>query len=88
VKTTPRIAFFTWMVALGKILTIDNLRRQGLMLVNWCCLCKKSEETINHLIIYYEFTSEIWNSVLILLGVSWVMPSNILEMLHCWKTQG
>jgi hypothetical protein len=34
VKAPSRIAFFTWTVALGKILTIDNVRRQGLTLVN------------------------------------------------------
>jgi hypothetical protein len=88
VKAPPRIAFFTWTAALGKILTIDNLRRRGLTLVNWCCLCKKSEETVNHLLIHCEFTSEIWHLVLILFGVSWVMPSNIVELLQCWKTQG
>jgi hypothetical protein len=87
-KALPHIAFFTWTVALSKLLTIDNLQKQGLTLVNWCCLCKKSEETINHIFICCEFTSEIWYLVLTLFGVSWVMPCNILELLHCWKTQG
>jgi hypothetical protein len=73
-------AFFTWMTALDKILMIDNLRRQGLTLVNWCCLCKKSEETVNHLLIHCEFTSELWHLVLSLFGFSWVMPGNILEL--------
>jgi hypothetical protein len=40
VKAPPCIAFFTWMETLGKILTVDNLRRRGLTLVNRCCLCK------------------------------------------------
>ena len=44
------------MVALDKIPMIDNLRRWGLILVNWYCLCKKSEETINHPLIHCEFT--------------------------------
>jgi hypothetical protein len=34
VKAPPCIVFFTWMAALGKVLTINNLRRQGLTLVN------------------------------------------------------
>jgi hypothetical protein len=90
VKAPPRIAFFNWAAALDKILTIYNLRKRGLTLVNWCCLCKKSEETINHLLIHCEFTSEIWHLVLILFGVSWVMwmPSNIVELFQCWRTQG
>jgi hypothetical protein len=27
-RVPPRVAFFVWMVALGRILTIDNLRRR------------------------------------------------------------
>jgi hypothetical protein len=88
VNTAPHIAFFTWTETLGKILTIDNLRRRGLPLVNWCCLSKKNKETVNHLLIHCEFTSEIWHLVLNLFEVSWVMPSNILELFHYWKTQG
>jgi hypothetical protein len=57
-------------------------------LVNWCCLCKKREETVNHLLIHCEFTSEIWHMVLTLFEVLWAMPSNILELLYYWKTQG
>jgi hypothetical protein len=87
-KAPPRIAFFTWTVALGKILTIDNLMRRGLTLVNWCCLCKKSEETVNYFLIHCEFTSEIWHLVLTFFGVLWVMSSNVVELLQCWKTQG
>jgi hypothetical protein len=49
VKAPPRIAFFTWKIALGKLLTIDNLQRQVLTLVNCCFLCKMSAETVNHL---------------------------------------
>jgi hypothetical protein len=88
VKVPPRIAFFTWTTTLGKILTIDSLRRRGLTLLNWCCLCKKSEETVNHILIHCEFTKEMWHFDLILFGVSWVMPSNILELVQCWKMQG
>jgi hypothetical protein len=87
-KLSPWIVFFTWMVALSKILTIDNFRRQGLTLVNWCCICTKSEEIVNHFFIHCEFTSKIWHLILILFETSWVMPSNIVELLQCWKTQG
>ena len=41
-KVPPRVAFFSWTATLGKILTIDNLRKRGLILVEWCCLCKES----------------------------------------------
>uniref|UniRef100_A0A2N9GXK7 Reverse transcriptase domain-containing protein n=1 Tax=Fagus sylvatica TaxID=28930 RepID=A0A2N9GXK7_FAGSY len=41
-KVPPRIAFFSWTAALGKLLTIDNLRKRHLIIVDWCCLCKSS----------------------------------------------
>jgi len=30
------VAFFVWTAALGKILTHDNLRRCGIVVVEWC----------------------------------------------------
>jgi len=74
---SPRIAFFTWKVALSRILRIDNPRRQGFTLVNWCGLCKKNEETINQLLIHSEYISDLWYLVLNLFKVSWAMLNNI-----------
>jgi hypothetical protein len=79
------MGFFTWTVAWGGILMVDNLRRRGIILVNWCCPCKKNEETVNHFLLHCENTSDLL--VLNLFGVSWTMPNNIQELLHCW-TQG
>jgi hypothetical protein len=36
VKASKRVAFFVWTAALGKILTHDNLRRCGIVVVEWC----------------------------------------------------
>jgi hypothetical protein len=47
VNAPPRIAFLLWAMALGRILTVDNLRRRRFKLINQCCLCKKDEKTIN-----------------------------------------
>jgi hypothetical protein len=38
VKAPPHIAFFLWTIAMGRILTVDNLRRWGFHLANWCGL--------------------------------------------------
>jgi N6-adenosine-specific RNA methylase IME4 len=55
----PRTAFFLWATASGRILTVDNLKRQGFQLINQCCLCKKDEETINHLFLHCEYAANI-----------------------------
>jgi hypothetical protein len=44
-KVPPRVAFFTWTVVLGKILTMDTLRKKniivvGNLLIIYCCIVK------------------------------------------------
>ena len=58
---------------LGKILTVDNLRRQQVVVVHWCCMCMLNGETIDHLLIHYPMARELWNMVCSLFGVHWVM---------------
>jgi hypothetical protein len=31
-----------WMVALGKILNLDNLRKRHIIVMDWCNVCKKT----------------------------------------------
>ena len=42
--------FFVWTVALGKILTCDNLVKRGYTKVSWCCICRCNGETMDHLL--------------------------------------
>jgi hypothetical protein len=37
-------AFFAWSVALGKILTLDNLRKQHVIVIDRCYMCKKTSD--------------------------------------------
>jgi hypothetical protein len=46
VKAPLRVAFFVWTTTLGKILTLDNLRKRNVIVVDWCCMCKKSESPL------------------------------------------
>jgi hypothetical protein len=45
-----RLVFFTWTTSLGKILTLDNLCKRHIIVINWCCTCKKSGETLDLLL--------------------------------------
>jgi hypothetical protein len=62
-----------WMAALGKILTLDDLRKINVIVVEWCYTCKKSEESIDHLLIHCEVARDLWSSLFQLFGVAWVM---------------
>jgi hypothetical protein len=59
VRAPSRVSFFVWTVALGKILTHDNLRRRNIGVVEWCCMCKKSGEFIEHLLLQCDVAWDI-----------------------------
>jgi hypothetical protein len=79
-KVPPRVAFFAWTAVLGKILTMDNLRK-NITVIEWCYMCKKSDESIDHLLLHCEVAIEVWNMVCHLFGVMWVMPGRLKECL-------
>jgi hypothetical protein len=33
---------------------LDSLRKRNIIVVDWCCMCKKSEESIDHLLFHCE----------------------------------
>ena len=66
VKVPKRVAFFLWTATRGGILTIDNLVKKNLPLVNWHFLCRCEEETMDHLLIHCKYAHTLWSEVLCL----------------------
>jgi exonuclease III len=83
-KAPPRVAFFVWTAALGRILTTDNLRRRRVIVLDYCWLCKSNGESISHLLLHCSYATEIWNFFVNIFGISWVMPFGIVDLLSCW----
>jgi len=50
-------------------------------------MCKKSEKFIDHLLIHCEVASELWNYILNLFGVEWVMLRRVIDLLNSWGSQ-
>uniref|UniRef100_A0A2N9I908 Reverse transcriptase domain-containing protein n=1 Tax=Fagus sylvatica TaxID=28930 RepID=A0A2N9I908_FAGSY len=84
VGVPPRVAFFVWTAAHGKILTMDNLRKRRICIVDWCCMCKHSGESPNHLLLHCETAQSLWSMVFCLFGVVWVMPGSVMEVMASW----
>jgi hypothetical protein len=40
-KAPLGVAFFKWSTSLGKILTMDNLCKHHIIVMDWYCICKK-----------------------------------------------
>jgi hypothetical protein len=87
VKTPSRVAFFVWTEALGRILTLDNLRKRSTVVVDWCCMYKRSGETIDHFLLHCGGPRELWVLIFCLFGVEWVMPRRAIELLASWRGQ-
>jgi hypothetical protein len=62
-----------WTVVLRKILTCDSLRKRHLIMMDWCGMCKKSEETIDYLLPHYEVARALWVLIYRLFGLEWII---------------
>ena len=72
VKVPWKVAFFTWTTAKGKILTLDNLRKRNICIVNRYCMCKSDEESVDHLLFHCSYAYNLWSFVfnlVVLLGL-------------------
>jgi hypothetical protein len=60
-KVPLREAFFAWSVALGKILTGDDLRKRHASVIDRCCMGKRNRESVDHLL-HCEVACTLWNA--------------------------
>jgi hypothetical protein len=84
-KVPSRVAFFLWTATLGKILTIDNLRKRRVIIMDWCCMCKTSGESVNHLLLHCPVAGDLWNMIFSIFGVPWIMPRSVADLLYYWN---
>lgn len=91
-KAPPRATFIVWTADFGVILTVDNLRLQHIIEIDWCCVSKESGETVDRLLLHYLLASYLQKMIFCLFGLDWVMPSVcgsfcMLEMTICWPVE-
>jgi hypothetical protein len=80
---TPHTSIlFPWKI-IWKALTIDNLRKRGFILKNWCCMCQWNGERVDHLFLHCPVAMDMWSMVFGLFGMQWVMPSSVLDLFSC-----
>ena len=84
-KVPTKVSFFMWTAALGCLLTMDNLQKSEVVVLDLCCMCKKDGESIDHLFLHCHVAWELWNMVFSLFGVHWVMPCHVVDLLASWS---
>ena len=68
------------------MLTLDQLKKRGITLVNRCFLCEKNEETIDHLLIHCSRAKMLWDLLLAITEVNWVFPRTVRQLLIAWQS--
>ena len=62
--------FSSGFLCLGKCLTIDNLRKRKIWILDLCYMCKSNDESIDHLFLHCSTAMDLWSTVFGLFGVS------------------
>ena len=55
-----------------------------MVLAGWCCMCKNTNETVNHLLLHCLIARQIWGFVFQFVGINWVLPSHVSKVLGGW----
>jgi hypothetical protein len=58
-----RVKLFMWLALRGRQWTADRQRRHGLEANDHCFLYDQQAETIDHIVITYSFSQQIWWNV-------------------------
>ncbi|RVW69333.1 putative ribonuclease H protein [Vitis vinifera] len=83
-KSPSKVKALAWLVAHGKVNTNDKLqlrRPYKALCPQWCILCKGNGESIDHLFLHCPVTIGLWHRLFNLVGVIWVPPRSLEDML-------
>jgi hypothetical protein len=71
-----------WAASLGKILTLDNLCKRHIIIIDWWCMCKKTGKPMITSF-FIVILDDSWNLVFKMFGIGWVMPRPVVELMAC-----
>ena len=57
----------------------------GFWMAGWCCMCRCSGETVDHLLKHCVVAREVWDFVFRSFGVTWVLPGRVKELMSGWR---
>jgi hypothetical protein len=84
----PRKVFGALRLIQGLPFTLDNLRKRQVIVINICCMCKKTGEFMNHLLLHCDVGFALWSSLFSCFGMSWVMPRRVIYLFAGGQSSG
>ena len=54
----PKVGFFLWLALQNRALIADRLSRLGIIGPNWCVMCKRHNEDVDHLFLNYPLAQK------------------------------
>lgn len=61
--STIKRGFFLLVCWIGKILTADDLKERGLIIMDYCYMCKSHEESMSHLFLHCDIAQDLCSLV-------------------------
>ena len=84
-RTPTKACFLAWAASKGKVPTEVFLKRRNFNLASRCAMCLGEEELIDHLFVHCHLVASLWSLALSLMGLSWVQPSSVKEVMFAWR---
>jgi hypothetical protein len=54
-------------------------------MADWCCMCRCSGETVDHLLLHCNVAYELWSFMFHFFGIQWVMAGRVVNLLFGWR---
>ena len=78
------VSFFVWTTAWDRILMGDNLRLRGFDFVDWCIMCCRCGDTVDHLLLHCGKAYWLRCFVFRIFRISWVPSYTVSNFLFGW----
>ncbi|CAN0917595.1 Putative ribonuclease H protein At1g65750 [Linum grandiflorum] len=85
-KEVPtKVQGFLWLVWKWRILTMENLRRRGLIAPNSCSLCQHNVELVSHIFLSCRFSCRVWKLFSSILSIFGPLHHDMPGVMMGWK---
>lgn len=81
---SPKIGFFLWIIAHGRLATRDMLLRRGMDVSGNCIFCSDTE-TASHLFLHRAFAKMVWDCLTCKLKWFYAMPADMVPAIQAWQ---